>query len=233
MMSIIISMTTKLVDRALKYNANTRYLQPAIALSDNIISHAITPHAWRKVFDYLNSRLKIKSVRPTLVTTYHDSVQVLTVSTHMIAGKIHTEKQLDVVFQVDRIPCESDNSNYGDGLPDPSQEMSWEFMAENVFELSLSRFPLSYDYDHTRQALQWTFESEMGFKVVMELLIEGLRSYDDLKVAGILDNKSLETHEQVFSRSFRIYLDDKSKANRRNLLEILTDHLDHLTHFII
>lgn len=228
-------MTTKLVDRAVGYNANTRYIQPSMPLSDNIISHAIPTQTWCNIFEYFRSRLKLESIRPTLVTKYHDSAQVLTVETYSRAGKVNTNKQLEAVFQVDRIPCDrssGDRDHADRELPDPSQHISWEFVAENRFELALSRFPLSYDYDHTRQALQWKLEAEGGFKVVMELLIEGLRSYDDLKSVLSHEMSQVARHELVFSRSFRIYLDEKAKANRRNLVEILSEHLENINKII-
>jgi hypothetical protein len=222
---------TRFVDCSLKYNANTKYLQPALYLSDNIITHAVSKEIWLAVFKhFMNSgscSAGYTRNRPSLITSYYNREQVLTVETRIVPGfaKPDVIKKLEVVFHVSRIHLTSQRLE--DKMPDPSQQPELEFVAENNFELSVNQFPLSYDYSHTRQSLRWKISGN-GFFIVMELLLDGLRAFEELRELAKIPVENLVDHKTVFSRSFRIYLGEDCKANQRNISDELSEHVNKI-----
>ena len=208
-------MTTHLLNRAVKSNTNTRYIQPALKLCDNIISHSIRADSWLDIYNYFKSRRGIKQkTGPELITRYYDRDHVLTVKSTGDSNSMN----LHINFRNDYMMLDTESKT--DFLPDPSLQPTLEFVGENSFELNTSQFSVSFDYDHIRQSIQYTIRFK-GYYVVFELLIEGLKSYADISSELLhLTMPALVNHPNVFSRSFRIYIDNGLDAS------YLEEHLE-------
>uniref|UniRef100_A0A6C0J6J9 Uncharacterized protein n=1 Tax=viral metagenome TaxID=1070528 RepID=A0A6C0J6J9_9ZZZZ len=177
---------------------NNKYIQPSLKLAENIIDNSIDSDIWLSFYKHYFS--KTKKHQPIILTKYYEKEQVYTIT----SGKHNKTKVLEIAFRNNYqlyVPLNEQN----DMLPDPSQNSSIEYIGENLYPLSVSQFPIKYEYNHTRQSLVWS-KSFKGYKIELEALITGLSSYDDINKKLLkLSIEDLIKHEMVFSYSFRIY----------------------------
>lgn len=165
------------------------YLQPHLALADNIVSHRVTRQHFLQILRQWASDKMVIDV----VTRYY---------------------QYDMILEV----CQGHKRCYTTNIHGtPTIYGDLELVYSTIYEVPVTAFPLDKNFHHERQAIVLTIPLDSNATLIMEILITGIKHrpvYDLDAVIEICNGDSDTDCVDILSLSFRVVVQKPSDISR-------------------
>ncbi len=166
-----------MIDALLASKSAYRYIQPHYEWAECITSHRISPQSFIDLMD------QYKPTEHCVVTTYHDTDIVYTDMFHC-AKKLRSAT-CQIKYHQEAVALDN-----------------LEYVGENTFDLSVTRFAPSLNYNHERQGVQ-LIKDNSRYTMILEILIPSIVHPSSISVDTIIEQ--IRTYN-IISLSYRFII---------------------------